>query len=404
MGVLWRRWLFLVLGGALFTPYAIFAGVAVPLAAPSLAQTADGAFVPVMTAVVFLAIAATSLLPVVRTLEGTLAPVLLGGAAAGLVITPAHTWEERGRTATWYLLHTTVGAAISLVSVLTPTTVILMLSSWNRGDAVVPAGGREISIPDEWVPFLATFLVVMMLAAIWGAGAAAARMAPWLLGPGPAAQLAELERRTAELTERNRLARELHDSIGHALTVTTLQAGAARTVLRTDPGFVEEALLAIEQTGRTAAAELDTFLGLLREDVTARAPQPGLGDVETLVASHRKAGLPVTLSIEGDLAAVPAVLSREVYRIIQEGLTNVQRHSGAVPTEVRLAVAGEELTAEVLNVAGRLPRALRGRGGGHGLDGIRERMKLLGGRVEAGRTDDGWRLLAAVPTRARRWR
>jgi signal transduction histidine kinase len=124
--------------------------------------------------------------------------------------------------------------------------------------------------------------------------------------------------------------------------------------------------------------------------------------VDALIVSHGKAGLPVTLSVEGDLAAVPSVVSREVYRIVQEGLTNVQRHSGAVPTEVRLAVTRDELTAEVLNAAGREPRARRGRGGGHGLDGVRERVRLLGGRVEAGENGDGWRLLAAVPTRARR--
>jgi hypothetical protein len=81
--------------------------------------------------------------------------------------------------------------------------------------------------------------------------------------------------------------------------------------------------------------------------------------VDALIVSHGKAGLPVTLSVEGDLAAVPSVVSREVYRIVQEGLTNVQRHSGAVPTEVRLAVTRDELTAEVLNAAGREPRARR---------------------------------------------
>jgi signal transduction histidine kinase len=400
--IFWRRWLFLVLGGALFTPYAIFAVFAVPLTVPSLASPADGVFVSVATAVILPAIAATSLLPAVRAFEGVLAPLLLGGPATDLVIAPADTWAEQARTTLWYLLHTIIGAVISLASVVTPTIVILMLSSWMRGDAVVPVGDREISISQGWAPFLALGLVMSLVAAIWGAGAAAAQVAPRLLGPGPAAKLAELERRTAELTERNRLARELHDSIGHALTVTTLQAGAARTVLRTDVGFVEQALLAIEQTGRTAAAELDDFLGLLREDATARAPQPSLRDVEMLVGSHRKAGLPVTLSVEGDLAAVPSVVSREVYRIVQEGLTNVQRHSGAVPTEVRLAVVSEELTAEVQNAAVRKPRARRGRGGGHGLDGIRERVRLLGGRVEAGENGDGWRLLAVVPTRARR--
>ena len=402
MRILWRRWLFLVVGGALFTPYAILAGVAVPLAAPALEPGTDGAFAAALAAVVILGIAATSFLPVVRTLEGALVPALLGGAAASLVVAPALSWEERARTAAWYLLHTLGGAAVSLASVLVPTTAILMLSSWARGDAVVPAGDREISIPDSWAPLLALGLGRLLLAAVRGAGAAAARVSPRLLGPGPAACMAELERRSAELAERNRLARELHDAIGHALTVTTLQAGAARSVLHTDPGFVEKALAAIEETGRSAAADLDGFLGLLREDATARAPQPGLEGVRALVASHRVAGLPVTLVIEGEVAAVPALVAREVYRIIQEGLANVQRHNGAVPTEVRLAVDGDELLAQVRNAAGRGPRASRGRGGGHGLAGIRERVQLLGGSLEAGASEHGWLLRAVVPTGARR--
>ena len=322
--MLWRRWLFLLLGGALCTPYAIFAGFAVPLAVPSLASPVDGVFAVVAAIVVVLvAIAATSLLPVVRTLEGVLAPVLLGGAAADLVVAPAHTLVERRRTMAWYLLHTVFGAAISLASVVTPSVVVLLLSSWVRGAAVVPVGDRELSIDQGWAPWLALGLLMSLVAAIWGAGAAAARVAPWLLGRDPVARLAELERRTAELSERNRLARELHDSIGHALTVTTLQAGAARTVLNTDLDFVEQALLAIEQTGRIAVADLDDFLGLLREDTAARAPLHSLRDVEALIVSHRRAGLPVTLSVKGDLAAVPSVVSREVYRIVQEGLTNV---------------------------------------------------------------------------------
>jgi signal transduction histidine kinase len=262
-----------MLGGALFTPYAIFAGFAVPLTMPSLASPVDGAFAFVAAILmVLVAIAATSLLPVVRTLEGVLAPILLGGAAADLVVAPAHTLVERGRTTAWYLLHTVFGAVISLASVVTPTIVILLLSSWMRGAAVVPVGDRELSIDQGWAPLVALGLLMSLVAASWGAGAAAARVAPWLLGRDPVAQLAELERRTAELTERNRLARELHDSIGHALTVTTLQAGAARTMLNTDLDFVEQALLAIEQTGRIAVADLDDFLGLLREGTTARAP------------------------------------------------------------------------------------------------------------------------------------
>jgi hypothetical protein len=182
-----------MLGGALFTPYAIFAGFAVPLTMPSLASPVDGAFAFVAAILmVLVAIAATSLLPVVRTLEGVLAPILLGGAAADLVVAPAHTLVERGRTTAWYLLHTVFGAVISLASVVTPTIVILLLSSWMRGAAVVPVGDRELSIDQGWAPLVALGLLMSLVAASWGAGAAAARVAPWLLGRDPVAQLAEL--------------------------------------------------------------------------------------------------------------------------------------------------------------------------------------------------------------------
>ena len=402
--VFWRRWVFLVLGGALFTPYAILGLVVVPLTVPPLASMPDAAFVSVAGAVMVLALAATSLLPIVRALEGAVAPMLLGGPAAGLRVDPAHTWVERRRTSAWYSLHTIVGAMVSLASAATATVVVMTLLAGMQGHARVVLGNTEHSIPNTRAPVLALGLMAGLATVVWGAGAAAARMAPWLLGQDPTLRIVALEQRTTELTERNRLARELHDTIGHALTVTTLQAGAARTVLHHDPAFVEQALLAIEQTGRTAAADLDDFLGLLREDASARVPQPTLGDLDELLASHRQTGLPLTLKVEGDLTAVPAVISREVYRIVQEGLTNVQRHAGAVPTEIRIALDAGLLTAQVSNPAGHdRSHHLRVRedGDGHGLTGVRERVRLLGGRVEAGASDGAWLLRVTVPTGVR---
>lgn len=402
MRIIWRRWLFLVLGGALFTPYAVFGWVVVPLAVPSLASMPDAVFVCVAMASVLVAIVLSSLAPVVRTVEGGLAVLLLDGPAADLVVTRAQTWTERRRTTVWYLLHTVVGALVSLLSVATPVAVVPLLSSWSQGRAVIPVGASEVSVAQAWAPLVALSLVAVLVCAVWGAGAAAARSAPSLLGPGPAARFAALERRAAELHERNRLATELHDSLGHALTVITLQVGAARTVLHTDPAFVEEALHAVERTGRTAAADLDHVLGMLREDAGTRAPQSTLTELDALLTSHRETGLPVTLVVEGDLSRLPAVVSREVYRVIQEGLTNVQRHAGTVPTSVHLVLADGQLTAEVHNALppGRVVHHRRG--GGHGLEGLRQRVRLLGGQIECGADGHGWRLSVTVPTGGRR--
>jgi signal transduction histidine kinase len=399
VAVFWRRWLFLVLGGALFTPYAILAMIAVPLAVPGLAEADNRVLVGVLLATLVVTLVGTSWLPVVRTLEAAVVPGLLDGPASGLVVAPVRTWVERRRTMLWYVMHTVVGAVVSLGSVLIPPVALTLIVGALSGEATLVLGTEPTPVSQTWAVPIALTLLVALVLAVWGAGTAAAGAAPRLLGPDPTTRLEELERRTRELTERTRLARELHDSIGHALTVTTLQASAARTVLHTDPAFAERALLAIEQTGRVAAADLDDFLGLLREERAVRTPQPTLREVEGLVTAHRESGLPVQLDLEGDPGQVAAVVSREVYRILQEGLTNVQRHAGQVETCLQVRVKADELTATVRNAAGA---ATRGGGGGRGLDGIRERVHLLGGVVRAGPDADGWLLQVTVPTGAGR--
>jgi signal transduction histidine kinase len=194
--------------------------------------------------------------------------------------------------------------------------------------------------------------------------------------------------------ERNRLARELHDSVGHALTVTTLQAAAAARVLDSDPEFARRALTAIEETGRTALEDLDHVLGLLREDASAKTPQRTLADLPALFEQTRSAGIEVDADL-GRIEEIPPVVSREAYRIVQEGLTNALRHAGKVPVTVRLAIRDSRLALEMTNPihATAQPRA----GGGHGLRGIRERVAILGGRMDAGADDGHWRVTVTLP-------
>jgi signal transduction histidine kinase len=256
---------------------------------------------------------------------------------------------------------------------------------------------------DYWMPLAAVLAILALLLLSSAIGALLAYAAPRVLGPTPAERIELLERQTATLAERNRLARELHDSVGHALSLVTIQAAAARRVLATDPAFAENALAAMETSARAALADLDHVLGLLREDRrpgAEKAPQATLGDITRLVESTRAGGIAVTVEREGRLEELPAAVSREAYRIVQEGLTNAIRHAGRpadqleVALSINLGTSGLrlELTNPVTG-AGQPART----GGGTGLAGIRERVAVLRGSVEAGLVRDQWRLAVTLP-------
>src|SRR5690606_31969078 len=150
-----------------------------------------------------------------------------------------------------------------------------------------------------------------------------------------------------QLLERNRIARELHDSIGHALTVAVVQAGAARATQ--DPDFTTRALAVIEETGRDALEDLERVLRVLRETDAPPGQRPSLAEADRLLESARGSGAKVDAEVTGPLELVPGPVSREGYRILQESLTNVLRYSGAVPVRVRIHVADGRLELEVSN-------------------------------------------------------
>ncbi len=224
-----------------------------------------------------------------------------------------------------------------------------------------------------------------------------------LLGPTARQQRERLQRRTRVLEERTRLAHELHDSVGHTLTMMVVQAGAGRHVFDKDPDFARSALENIETSGRQALVELDRILGILREEGTAaeRTPRAGLEGVADLVERTAATGLPVELEIDGDPATADPGVGRTAYRIVQEGLTNVVKHAGPVPTRVLLHIDSAAIEIEVVNAPspdGNSSSAVADSGGGRGLAGIRERVSILGGSVEAhSLPDGGYRLWAKLP-------
>ena len=194
----------------------------------------------------------------------------------------------------------------------------------------------------------------------------------------------EAEARAAVEAERARIARELHDVIAHSVSIMTVQAGAARLLLAQDPEQAREPILAVEETGREALAETRRLLGILRSDMSEAdlEPQPGMASLETLVARTRRAGLPVELTVEGDAVKLTPGLDLAAYRVVQEALTNALKYAGPANAWVTVRYLRDALELEISN-DGHSPERQNG-SGGHGLAGMRERVSLYGGSVEAG--------------------
>ncbi|GGZ80917.1 two-component sensor histidine kinase [Streptomyces subrutilus] len=335
--------------------------------------------------------------PWVRLAEGLQAQFLLtphdwGAPESGIGTAPSAGWNDRWRTLLWLEIRLVVaGAAMfatTLLPVLTVELVATALGDPPAGDAMVPMS------PPRWaaallapVPLIALIGVVVLL------GEMITALARRLLGPSASERLTALEARTEQLLERTRIARELHDSIGHALTVAVVQAGAARAA--GDPDFTDRALSAIEETGRAALEDLERVLLVLRESAQPPSQRPTLVEADRLLESARASGSAVDAQLTGPVATLPGAVTREGYRILQEALTNVLRHCGPVAVRVRVDVAPERLLLEVTNALPERPVVTTG--GGSGLRGMRERAALLGGKAETGPYEGGWRVRARLP-------
>jgi signal transduction histidine kinase len=244
-------------------------------------------------------------------------------------------------------------------------------------------------------PAAGFILVLVIGVAAWAVGRALGERARRAADLEVHADRLKREQETAVAIERARIARELHDVIAHSVSVMTVQAGAARLLLDEDSARARQSLVAVEETGRQALAEMRRLLGILRGDERQTlAPQPGTADIESLVDQVRAAGLPVDVVVEGRPRALAPGIDLAAYRVVQEALTNALKHARATHAGVSIHYGRDALELAVVN-DGRVPRDGRG---GHGIVGMRERVTLYGGEFDAGpRSEGGYAVHARLP-------
>lgn len=218
----------------------------------------------------------------------------------------------------------------------------------------------------------------------------------------------EAERRLAAAEERTRIAQEMHDILGHSLNTVAMQAEGARCVLVSDPERAGQALEHIGRLSRDAVDEVRDLIDVLRsDDDTDLRPAPSLGDIPRLISASANAAR-TRLSIAGDPDAVPKPVSFVAYRIVQESLTNVIKHAGPVSTQVFVTVGVGSVDLVIVNDAPEIPagagdpqevRGIHSKGGRHGIAGMSERIRVLGGTLDAGPdlSIGGWRVTAWLP-------
>jgi signal transduction histidine kinase len=266
------------------------------------------------------------------------------------------------------------------------------------GLAIVLFGAAIVVGNDPRLGRSELIFIPLLFAIAWGAGFAQRERAGHAEAAERRAADAEREReaavRGAAAGERARIARELHDTIAHAVSVMVLQVGAVRHQLPDAHGEHKNALRDVERAGRTALTDMRHLLDAMRADGEGveLAPLPGLDRLDGLLDEVGRAGLPVRLHIAGDRFPLPGGVDISAYRIVQEGLTNVLKHANATQAEVSLRYAPDELSIEVRDNG---QGAASGNGRGHGLVGIRERVRLYDGEMTTSTPSGGGFLLAA---------
>jgi signal transduction histidine kinase len=330
-----------------------------------------------------------------------------GGVGRRLValLTASSTW----RTMAWLGARVLFGVGV-VATVLSGTGIAVVLFQYPGW-----AGFHRFWPLDIGLAAVVGILAVVVLRILDLQVRIIACIAPTLLGVSAQERIQALRLASLRLAARNSVARDLHDTIGHTLTASLLQATAARRTLTPNPAeseqpvdlaFARQALGHIEDNTRAALAELDRALAVLgdRGGATTAAISdlraPDLTDIEGLVVGLRDCGLPLTLAVKVPPDEVRPPISQLAYRIIQEGTTNVLRHAGCPPTLVHVDRRDEELVVRVYNPYSARDEVRPGPGGGHGISGLRERAAALGGQLSAGAVGGGgFELLARLPLR-----
>ena len=333
----------------------------------------------------------------------------IGASAVALVVAVALSQASRsplalaGLVLAAFLLRPIVpeageGAAYGIAAILAPYVCSLELDGRRRIAGAVLCTGIALyaGLADESDAGADTLIFfVLLLGAPWAAGRVVrlSRQRQSLLEDRT--RLLEVQRderaRAAVAEERQRIARELHDVVAHAISVVILQARGGRRSLAADPAEAHDAFDTIERTSTQALGEMRRLLGLLRsDDDVPFVPQPSLDRVQALADELRGSGLPVEVSIEGEPVALPPGVDVSAYRIVQEALTNALKHAGPTQARVHIAYEADAVLVEVVDDgAEEAPVAPVAPGSGNGLVGIRERVALVGGDVRAGPRDAG---------------
>ncbi|HET9050201.1 MAG TPA: sensor histidine kinase [Candidatus Dormibacteraeota bacterium] len=332
-----------------------------------------------------------------------------GAALLGLAVSAPLLWRRRAPLPVFAVVAVcaiAVGGVLPYPCITAAVVAGYSLAAYDRrwwlSLAVVGATGIVVAVvfPGPLPPVPAAFTPFLLLLVPWLAGNGVRLHAARADSSESRARQLERERDEAERRlrmERTRIARELHDVVAHSVSVMVVQAGAARQVVRSKPDRAVEALLAVEESGRDAMGELRSLLGLLADTHEAPlAPQPGLDAAAALVDRVRAAGLAVELHVEGVPGRLPPGVDLAAYRVVQEALTNALKHSGGAATRVRLIYTEEVLRVDVSDdgCASTTP----GDGTGQGLAGMRERVALYGGTLDAGRRPaGGYSVVACFP-------
>jgi signal transduction histidine kinase len=317
------------------------------------------------------------------------AATVAGAVAAGMI------WLTFVPTVLVLYLVAATASAVSSVTGLAACALVAVAAILIFYDRVFPGLTPALS-PTELPPYWPVEIGVtcLLLAAGWAVGAVV---------HGKRATTARLVRHLAEAAvadERRRIARELHDVIGHSMSLIAVKATVANHVADERPQEVRAALAVIEQTSRSTLAEIHRILGLLRSDgerEAAQTPVPGMANLPELAAHARSAGVEVDLTVRQEAEPSPAV-AVSVYRIVQEALTNVITHAGPTRCAVTVDVDGRAAAVEVVDDGPRHGRPPRTVPGGHGLIGMRERVRMYEGTFSAEfRPEGGFRVAVRLP-------